>query len=179
VLGLASFFALAARLVARRLGRAPRNAEELNYAFFVLATLIIFGVFQSWPLLGDVIHFVLPVVAHARFRLLFVMLLAIQSAAAIDLAQRGERKPLLIGVAIVATMLIALLAFMPFPDDAKRQTAMMAAIPSAIVLIVAAFFASTRKWQLQIVVLLAVIWELTAITRGWNPALPNHLNYPR
>ncbi|HEX7828757.1 MAG TPA: YfhO family protein [Thermoanaerobaculia bacterium] len=172
VLGIAAFFALAIHVVMRRRWRSPE-------AFFVLATLLVFGVFQSWPFLGDIIHFVLPVVAHARFRLLFVMLLAIQSAAAIDLAQRGERKPLLIALAIVGTMLVALLAFMHYPDDAKRATAMSAAIPSAIVLIAAAFFAMTRKWQVQIVVLLAVMFEMASITRDWNPALPNNLNYPR
>ncbi len=174
VFGIAAFFALAIRLVPRF--RARWRSPE---CFFVLATLLVFGVFQSWPFLGDIIHFVLPVVAHARFRLLFVMLLAIQSAAAIDFAQRGERKPLLIGLAIVATLLIALLVFMHYPDDGKRTTALLAAIPSALVLAAAAFFASTRKWQIQVVVLLAVIWELTSITRGWNPALPNYLNYPR
>jgi len=168
VLGIAAFFALATHVIARRRWRSPE-------AFFVLATIIVFGVFQSWPLLGDVIHFVLPVVAHARFRLLFVMLLAIQSAAAIDIAMRGERKPLFVGLGIVATLLIALLAFMHYPDDAKRTTAMLTAIPSAIVLITAALFA--RK--APIVVLLAVVFELTSVTRGWNPALPSYLDYPR
>ncbi|HEX2835127.1 MAG TPA: YfhO family protein [Thermoanaerobaculia bacterium] len=168
VLGIASFLALAMHVLWRKRWRSPE-------AFFVLATLLVFGVFQSWPFLGDIIHFVLPVVAHARFRLLFVMLLAIQSAAVFDLAQRGERKPLWIALGIVALMLLALLVFVHFPDDAKRITAMKAAIPSALVLLAAAFLPK----RLRFVVILAVMFELASVTRGWNPAIPNHFNYPR
>jgi hypothetical protein len=168
VFGLAAFFALAIHVIVKRRWRSPE-------AFFVIATILVFGVFQSWPLLGDVIHFVLPVVAHARFRLLFVMLLAIQSAAVFDHALRGERKPLLAGIVIVAALIIALFLFVPFPDDAKRAIAMKAAIPSAIVLLSTTIFAA----RVRIAIVFAVMFELAAITRGWNPSLPNQLDYPR
>lgn len=163
VLGIASFFALAIHVITTRLWRSPE-------AFFVLATILVFGVFQSWPFLGDAIHAVLPIVAHARFRLLFVMLLAIQSAAAFE-----HRKPLLIGLGIVGVLLIALLAFMHFPDDAKRAIALRAAIPSAIVLITAAAIPK----RFRFVPVLAVMFELVSITRGWNPAMPRGLDYSR
>ncbi|HET8798962.1 MAG TPA: YfhO family protein, partial [Thermoanaerobaculia bacterium] len=171
-LAIASFFAVAAHVVMRRRWRSTE-------AFLALSTVLVFGVFQSWPLLGDLIHAVLPIVAHARFRLLFVMLLAIQAAAAIELVRRGERKPLLIGTGIVAALLAAVFFAVDFPDAAKRATALTAAIPTVVVLAVTALFAATRRWPLQYAVLLAAMFEVASVTRGWNPPIPRHFDYPR
>jgi hypothetical protein len=85
VLGIAAFFGLLAYVVRRR---AWRSTET----FFLAATVLVFGVIDAWPLLDDAIHAVLPVVAHARFRMLFVLLMDIQAAATIDLTQRGDER---------------------------------------------------------------------------------------
>jgi hypothetical protein len=174
VLGLASWVALLVHVIRRR---AWRSTE----LFFVIATVIVFGVINGWPVIGDVIHAVLPVVAHARFRLLFVMLMGIQAAAAIDLALRGERLPMLAGVGAVAAMLIALFTLKRFPTDAALTTALLTSARSAAVLLLAALLALVpriRKWTL-LALMVAVIVELWSVTRGWNPAFPDRMMYPR
>ena len=173
VLGIASFFALLVHVIRRR---AWRSTEF----FFVIATVIVFGVINGWPLIGDAIHAVLPVVAHARFRLLFVMLMGIQAAAAIDLTQR-ERTPMLIGVGVVAAMLIALFTLKAFPSDAARITAMLTSARSVAVLVLAVavvFITRWRKWAL-VALLGGVILELWNVTRGWNPPFPGKMMYPQ
>jgi hypothetical protein len=82
VLGIVGFVALIAHIVRRRRWRSPET-------FFVLATVIVYGVIDGWPFIGDAIHAVLPVVAHARFRLLFIMLMAIQAAAVVHYTTVG------------------------------------------------------------------------------------------
>jgi hypothetical protein len=172
VLGIASMFALLVHIVQRRKWRSP----EL---FFILASILVFGVINGWPLLGSVIHAVLPVVAHARFRLLFVFLMAIQSAAAIDLTLRGERKPLVIGASIVFVMIAALLAFHSFPDAAKRITSIETSLRSVAVLACAVLLAFTRRKSALIALQAAVLLELWSVSRSWNPPLPGEMMYPR
>jgi hypothetical protein len=172
VLGIASFFGLLAHVIRRR---AWRSVEF----FLVIATVIVFGVIDGWPLLGDAIHTVLPVVAHARFRMLFVLLMGIQAAAAIDLTQRGERTPLIAGSAVVAAMLIALLATMVHPNEHYRMVSILTSTRSAAVLLLAALFAFVRRRPVLLALLVAVIFELWSVTRGWNPPLPAKLMYRR
>lgn len=172
VLGIASMFALLVHVVHRRKWRSP----EL---FFVLASIIVFGVINGWPYLGDAIHAALPVVAHARFRLLFVFLMGVQSAAAIDLAMRGDRKPLVIGASVVFAMLVALIALHGYPDAAKRITSIETSLRSVAVLLFAVLFAITRRKPALIALQVAVLFELWSVTRAWNPPLPGEMMYPR
>ena len=174
VLGMASWVALLVSVVRRR---AWRSTE----LFFVIATVIVFGAIAGWPLIGDAIHAVLPVVAHARFRLLWIFLMGVQAAAAIDLTQRGERAPLLIGVGVVAAMLAALFATTHFPDAARQATAIATSMRSVAVLLAAALFVLLARWRRPILLLLlvAVIGELWPVTRGWNPPLPAEMMYRR
>ena len=172
VLGIAAFFGLLAHVIRRR---AWRSTE----LFFVIATVIVFGVIDGWPYIGDAIHTVLPVVAHARFRMLFVLLMGIQAAAAIDLTQRGERTPFVAGGAIVATMLIALLAIMVHPNEHYRMVSIVTSMRSMAVLVLAVLFAFVRRRPVLLALLVAVIAELWSVTRGWNPPLPAELMYPR
>jgi hypothetical protein len=172
VLGMAAFFGLLAHVIRRR---AWRSTE----LFFVIATVIVFGVINGWPLIGDAIHAVLPVVAHARFRMLFVLLMGIQAAAAIDLTQRGERTPFVVGSAIVAAMLIALLALDVHPNEHYRMVSILTSMRSLAVLALAALFAFVRRKPVLLALLVAVIFELWSVTRGWNPPLPAELMYPR
>jgi hypothetical protein len=179
VLGIASFFALLVSVIRRR---AWRSTE----LFFVLATILVFGVIDGWPLIGDAIHAVLPIVAHARFRLLFVLLMGIQAAAAFDRMERGERAPMLIGASVVAAMLVALFLLKQFPSEAARMTSLATSARSVAVLILAALCAlgsaaalratDTRRRLLSAVapllLLVAVIGELWPVTRAWNPPFP-------
>jgi hypothetical protein len=172
VLGIAAFFGLLVHVIRRR---ASRSTEF----FFVIATVIVFGVINGWPLLGDAIHTVLPVVAHARFRMLLVLLMGIQAAAAIDLTQRGERTPLVVGTLVVATMLMALLALKVHPNAHYRMVSILTSLRSVAVLVLAASFAFFRRKPVLLALLVAVIVELWSVTRGWNPPLPGDLLYPR
>ena len=172
VLGIAAFFGLLAHVLRRR---AWRSTE----LFFAIATVIVFGVIDGWPLLGDAIHAVLPVVAHARFRMLFVLLLAIQAAAAIDLTQRGERTPFVVGTAIVAAMLIALILLKVHPNEHYRMVSIVTSMRSMAVLALAALFAFVRRKPVLLALLVAVIFELWSVTRGWNPPLPAEQMYRR
>lgn len=172
VLGIAAFFGLLAYVIRRR---AWRSTE----LFFVIATVIVFGVIDGWPLLGEAIHTVLPVVAHARFRMLFVLLLAIQAAAAIDLTQRGERTPFLVGTAIVGAMLVALIVLKVHPNEHYRMVSIVTSMRSMAVLVLAASFALVRRRPVLLALLVAVIFELWSVTRGWNPPLPAEQMYRR
>lgn len=172
VLGIAAFFGLLAHVIRRR---AWRSVEF----FFVIATVIVFGVIDGWPLIGDAIHTVLPVVAHARFRMLFVLLMGIQAAAAIDLTQRGERMPFLAGGAVVAAMLIALFSIMTPPSEHYRMVSILTSLRSVAVLALAVLFAFLPRRPVLLAMLVAVIAELWSVTRGWNPPLPAELHYPR
>lgn len=173
VLGIASFFALLVHVLRRR---AWRSTE----CFFVIATVIVYGVINGWPLIGDAIHAVLPVVAHARFRLLFVMLMGIQAAAAIDLAQR-ERSPLLIGAGVVAAMLVALFTLKDFPSDEALRTSLLTSARSVIVLVLTVLFALLPRWRRYALLglIVAVAGELWPVTRAWNPPFPDRLMYPK
>jgi len=174
VLGIAACFALLVHVIRRR---AWRSTEF----FFVLATVIVFGVINGWPFIGDAIHAVLPVVAHARFRLLFVLLLAVQAAAAIDLTLRTRSRELVIGAAIVAAMLLALFTLHSFPDDARRMTSILTSMRSVTVLVLAVLVATLTRWRKVALLglLVAVIGELWPVTRAWNPVLPGDAFYPR
>ncbi|HET8774921.1 MAG TPA: YfhO family protein [Thermoanaerobaculia bacterium] len=172
VLGIAAFFGLLAHVVRRRAWRSPE-------CFFIVATVIVFGVIDAWPLIGDAVHAVLPVVAHARFRLLFVLLMGIQAAAAIDLAQRGEKLPFVAGGAVVAALLIALFAAVPPPSEHYRMVALLTSARSVAVIALAVLFAFLPRKPVLLALLVAVIGELWPVTRAWNPPLPAEQMYRR
>lgn len=172
VLGIAAFFGLLAHVIRRRAWRSP----EL---FFLAATVIVFGVIDGWPLIGDAVHAVLPVVAHARFRLLFVLLMGIQAAAAIDLTQRGERMPFVAGVAVTAALLIALIVLKVHPNEHYRAVSILTSMRSMAVLALAGLFAFVPRKPVLLALLVAVIFELWSVTRGWNPPQPAEQMYRR
>ncbi|HYC93968.1 MAG TPA: YfhO family protein [Thermoanaerobaculia bacterium] len=171
VLGMASFFALLFHVIRRR---AWRSTEF----FFVIATVIVYGVINGWPLIGDAIHAVLPVVAHARFRLLFVMLMGIQAAAALDLR---ERSPLAVGAGVVAALLVALFTLKDFPSDEALRTSLLTSARSVAVLALAVLFALLPRWRKWVLLglLVAVIGELWPVTRAWNPPFPDKTMFAR
>jgi hypothetical protein len=164
ILGVAGWIATIVSVVRRR---AWRSREM----FFAGATVFVLGVILGWPGLGSGIHLIMPLIAHARFRLLLGFLLAIQAAASIDRAQRGERLPMIIGVAVTAVSLTAAFAFV---DPAGP---LMTALPPVAALAIAALL--TVRQHALLPVLIAVIIEMFAALRGWSPPLPGALIYPR
>jgi hypothetical protein len=169
VLGFAAWVALLIGVISRR---AWRSREM----FFVLATVFVVGVIFGWPILSEGVHRVLPLVAHHRFRLLLTMLLAIQSALIVDRLERGERKHLLAGIAVVAVALLIPFLIVTFPAERWLTSARIAVIPSLAVLGFAAF---ARRHFVRILLLVAVIAEVWTVTYPWSPPLREELMYPR
>jgi len=173
-LGVAAWFALLANVIATRSWRS----REL---FFVLATLLVLGIVMSWPGVREFFHFLFRLAANARLRLLLALLFALQTAAAVDLIERGKRTAILIGVGGASTLLLAFFLRAGFPDAARRETAIMAIVPSAIVLALAilAVLVVKRREYVLMLVLVALIGELWAVHQDWNPTIEDKWMYPR
>lgn len=174
VLALAAWIAVAWWVVATR---AWRSKE----AFFVLLGLLVTGVVFEWPGFTDTLHFLIPIGAHARLRVLLVCALAILAGAAIDHA-RERRAPLLVGLAVVAATMAGLLFGFEFPEVVRhyRPFALQAAIPGTIVLLTAATFVLMRRKKIAFAVLFAaVVVDLWVAGRWFNPPTAEAFLYPR
>jgi len=173
-LGVAAWFALLANVIATRAWRS----REL---FFVLAMLLVLGIVMSWPGVREVFHFLFRLAANARLRLLLALLFAVQTAAAVDLIERGRRTAILIGAGGAGAVLLAFFLRTGFPDAARHQAALLAIVPSAIVLaiaVAAAMLVKRREFVLMLL-LAAIIGELWIVHHDWNPTLDDKLMYPR
>jgi hypothetical protein len=173
-LGIAAWFALLANVIATRRWRS----REM---FFVIATVIVWGVMMGWPGVSEAFHFLFRLAANARVRLLFVLLLAVQTAAAIDLLQLGGRRPFLIGILGASATLLYLFLGSPFQHAYQVQTAVLASAPSIGVLLVATIVALTSKRRdLALLFLLVVVTEeLWTASHGWNPTIDRQWMYPK
>jgi Bacterial membrane protein YfhO len=170
ILGLAAWFALSINVIATRSWRS----REL---FFVVATLIMAGVIFDWPVIGDVFHFVFRLAANGRVRLLFALLLAIQTAAIIDLIERGRRVPVLTGIACAAAIHLVILYAVPFMNAYQFDTAMLAMLPSVAVLALAVVAVYWRPALMLVIV--AIVAETWSSGREWNPVIDDKWMYPR
>lgn len=168
VLALAAWLASFAGVIARR---AWRSREML----FAILTLFVLAVLFNFPGAAELFHWMMPIAAHARVRLIFVLLAALQTAAAIDLARRI---PLLIGVAATAALLLFLLNWVHFANAYRFDTAVLAMLPSLVVLAAATLVAVTRKEAAVMLLLVAVIAELFAVGRARPMPLPERTLYP-
>jgi hypothetical protein len=122
-------------------------------------------------------HKVLPLVAHHRFRLLLLMLLAIQAACLVDRIERGEeRSATLIGVSLVGVLLVAPFVLVKFPTHERLMGAMQAVIPSVVVSVLACI--PPRSRRLGALLLVAVVIEIWSVTYIWSPPLRQRLMYP-
>ncbi|MFP5247753.1 MAG: YfhO family protein, partial [Thermoanaerobaculia bacterium] len=169
VFGWAAWFACAVHVVWRRQWRS----REL---FFVLATIFTVGVIYSWPGIGELFHFIIPIGAHARMRLLFAFLAALQTAAAIDYTRRV---PLLLGILGVAGLLFLILREVPVHYAYRYDTAVLAMLPSLLVLAMATMVAVTKRELAVLALLAAVIIEMFAIGRNRPTPLPERMLYPK
>lgn len=170
-LGIAAWIALAIHCIHTRNWRS----REL---FFVIATLVVLGVMLGWPGISGLFHLVFRLAANARLRLLFCFLLAVQTAAMIDLLRSGTRA-YLAGIAICGVALLYVMYWAGFPTGAPRVTALLSLVPSLAVLAIATIAAVPRfrEWAVMIL-LVAVIGEVWTATSGWNPILRGEEMYP-
>jgi len=130
--GWVAWLAVALHVILRRQWRS----REMFYA---VLTLFVLGVIYSWPGIGESFHLMMPIAAHARARLLFTLLCAIQTAAAIDLVRRT---PMLLAILASAVMLFVLLRI-PMGSAYRFDTAVLGMLPGIVVLLVATVVAFT------------------------------------
>ena len=168
-LGIAAWFALLLRAIARRRFRERE-------VFFVLAALFILGVILAWPGVGTFFHFVFRLAANARLRLLFCFVVAMMTAAIVDTTRRERPVWLLAGVGITAAGLLWLVVATKFPTHAAADIAVLAMLPSIVVLVVAALPPSALQRALLATLVMSELWSADA---GWNPVLPAEAMYPR
>jgi hypothetical protein len=171
ILAIASWFAVLFRTIATRRFRDPE-------VFFLLAAVLVMGVVFNWPVISPLFHAVFRLAANARLRLFLCFLGALVTAAAVDAAMRETPRWFLAGLIPAGGMLLYFMRHTPFPTDAARDTALIAIVPSLMVLSIAPLIAFERR----IVVMLltaAVVAELWTAAIGWNPVLPAETMYPR
>lgn len=173
--GVAAWLALLAHLVARRQWRSRET-------FFVLATLFVLGIILSWPGVSDLFHLVFRLAANARLRLMFALLLAVQTAAAVDLFQR-DRRSVLIGLAGAAGFLLFMFKSIPLVTAYQRDTAVLAMLPSIAVLLIALGCllakGNAARHAAALLLLVAITGELWQVGYDWNPVVPDKWMYPK
>ena len=168
--GWVAWIAVALHAILRRQWRS----REMFYA---VLTLFVLGVIYSWPGVGESFHLMMPIAAHARARLLFTLLCAIQTAAAIDLARRT---PMLLAILAAAVMLFLLLRI-PMATAYQFDTAILAMLPGIVVLLVATIVAMRPNESTAPVMalLIVVIADLFLVGRDRNMPLPDRTLYPK
>ncbi|MBK5259432.1 MAG: YfhO family protein [Thermoanaerobaculia bacterium] len=167
-LGIGAWLALLIHVVA---SRSWRSRE----AFFVISTVIVLGIVMAWPGISDIFHLVFRLAANVRLRLLFCFLLAMMTAAAIDLLLRDRaRIAFLIGVCFSAAVLLYLVLSTPYELPWHRDTAIAAIVPSMLVLLIACTvpFAGRFKLLATSILAVAILAELWNVSRAWNPNVP-------
>lgn len=175
ILGAAGWLAL---LLAAIAGRRFRTREF----FFVIATLIVLGTILGWPIIGTVFNSALSFAANARMRLILGFLLALQSAAAIDLLERGRSKAVLLSLLAFSLVFLWLMNTVDFAARWQRDGALMGIFPSLVVIALATLAAIPPprfRAPLLMVLVVAIIGELWAIGINWNPVVSDKLMYPR
>ena len=170
VLGAAAWVALLVNAIVTRRWRT----REM---FYLLASIACLGVILNWPGFRHVIHAILPMVAHSRLRLELVLMLSILIAAAID--KWGTGTPFLLGLAAVSITLFLALHTVDFPARFWRDTAVLAMLPSLAVLALAALAVLTKRRAFLVLLLAAVVVELSMFGRDRNPLYPASFVYPR
>lgn len=171
-LGIAAWFALLAHVISQRRWRSRET-------FFVLATVIVVGVIVSWPVIRELFHVVFRLAANARLRLFLAFLLAVQTAAAIDLVKR-DRRALLAGIAGAGALLLYTFETSHFAFAYYRDTAVLAILPGVGLLILATLAATVkRNFAILLLLLTGITGELWNITRDWNPVVSMEWMYPK
>jgi hypothetical protein len=173
ILSIASWFALLCRAIAQRRFRTREF-------FLVVLALIAAGIVFNWPLISSGFHFVFRLAANARLRLFLCWIGAALTAAAVDIARRERSVPFLLGLLTSAGMLLWVTLTVDFPSGAAKDAAILAILPSVLVLVLAALFVLQARGRHIAAMLVgaALIAELWTATDGWNPVLPVEAMYP-
>jgi membrane protein YfhO len=174
ILGAAGWLALLVNAVVTRRFRTRE-------VFFVVVTPVILGIVLAWPLVSTAFHAVFAIAANARLRLLLCFVSAMMTASLVDLVQRSAVRAYLIGIAGAAALLAYLMFGTGFPMPWHKDVAMLAIIPSMIVLAIAALLPLANRNGVRLgicILLVAVIAELWKVGGVWNPVLPERLMYP-
>jgi hypothetical protein len=173
ILGIASWFALLFRAIAERRFRTREF-------FLVILALFAVGIVFNWPVISAVFHFVFRFAANARLRLFLCWIAAALTAAAINIARRERSIHFLAGVLTTAAILLGLILSRSFPSDAAKDTAIIAILPSVLVLVLSSLFVLQPRGRHIAAMLVggALVAELWTATDGWNPVLPADAMYP-
>lgn len=175
VLGIGAWLALLVHVVRTRSWRSRET-------FFVIATVMVVGIIMAWPGISTLFHLVFKIAANARLRLILALLLAVQTAAVIDLLQRHHVRVALLAPLGAGAALLFILQTFDFPARDHYLGALAAMAPSLCTLLavsLAALLAPRwRDFGIMIVAVLALN-ELWAIGRGWNTEMPSSLMYPK
>jgi len=174
ILSIASWFALLGRAIAQRRFRT-------HEFFLVLLALVAAGIVFNWPLISATFHFVFRLAANARLRLFLCWIGAAMTAAAIHVARRERSVAFLGSVLLTAAFLLWLTVTVDFPFAAAKDTAILAILPSILVLILSSLFVLQPRGRHIAAMLVgaALITELWTATDGWNPVLPSDAMYPK
>jgi hypothetical protein len=165
MLATAAWFGLLAWVIAKRQWRSRE-------CFFVIASLFLYLVLEDWEPVSGIVKTVLAIAPNARLRLPLAWCGAILTAALLE----RERKFACIGLAGAVSVLGILVGKTHFPDDAAFRGAMIAMIPSLVVLGIAAL----PRFRVALLLLfVAINVEIWLVTQHWNPARPLATLYPR
>ncbi|HEX6642904.1 MAG TPA: YfhO family protein, partial [Thermoanaerobaculia bacterium] len=168
VCGFAGILAIVAAVAAAIVIVHRRRWRERE-TLYVLGVLFSVGVVLGWPLITEVFHAIAGLAPTMRMRLGICWFGSVLIAAVIDWSRRESRLPLLIGTAVVAAAILALMTETAFPTPSHRATALLSLLPSLVVLAALALLPMRR---ITFVILGALLFfELTITLAHWNPVL--------
>lgn len=167
--GVAAWFALLVRCVIRREFRSRE-------AFFVVATVLIVGLIDDWPLLSPPFRALFALANNHRLRLMFAFLVASMLAALLQHAPR-EKTTLFAAQAFGIALLAVIFTRIAFPSSDAREHAILTAIPGVVVLALVALM----RWHRHAgaIVGAALFLELWLSGHHWNPVFPLDTLFPR
>jgi hypothetical protein len=176
VCGFAGILAIVAAVAAAIVIVHRRRWRERE-TLYVLGILFSVGVVLGWPLITELFHAIAGLAPTMRMRLGICWFGSVLIAAVIDWSRRESRLPLLIGTAVVAAAMLALMTKTAFPTPSHRATALLSLLPSLAVLAALALLPMRR---ITFVILGALMFfELSVTLARWNPVLmPRELHRP-
>jgi hypothetical protein len=176
ITGFAGTFAVAAA-IALFAHVAATRAWRSREAYIVVALLLSIGVIYNWPGVIQLFNLVFRLAPPARVRCLFTLLTAVSAAAAVDLIERGLRRPVLIGLFGASLLLLTMMTF-PFPTPSHRDTAVLALLPAVLVLAAATAATVLQRRGALLLLMLVIVAEHHSVFGDWNPVLPASKLYP-
>ena len=172
-LGMGAWLTVLLHVIATRTWRSRDRSSSV-------ATVVVLGIMMAWPGISELFHLVFRLAANARLRLLFCFLLAVQTAAAIDIAVSGDGH-FSAGVLRERGASPPLRHRDQFTTPWRHDTATLAVLPSVAVLLIALLLVAPRVSRSGIAAMLlltAIVAELWIATRAWNPNIRASMMYP-